>query len=163
MGTGKDAPIATAQVTGRRRVRFSNLDELLADAEQCISGGYRRLGNWSLGQIAKHLADGMAVGLDGSPVKAPFLLRFVARRFFKKRALRQMKPGFKLPKKFAAQFVPPDTDDAEGVELLRTAIRRWKAEPQRHEQPFFGPLTDEEWDRLVLRHGELHMSFLVSK
>jgi hypothetical protein len=161
MTTASAAPVETAKVTGRRKIRYANLDEMLADAERLQAGGYRRLGNWSLGQIAKHLADGMKVALDGSPVKAPVLIRFVASRFLKKRALRQLKPGFKLPKKFAARLEPPQTEDAAGVDHLRDTIHRWKSEAQRHEQPFFGPLTDEEWDQFVLRHGELHMSFLL--
>jgi hypothetical protein len=157
------ARVDTRQITGRRKVRYAHLEELLADAERLQAGGYTRLGNWSLGQIAKHVAAGMNVALDGSPVKAPFLLRFVASRFFKKGALKQMKPGFKLPKKFAARLVPPETGDSEGLDQLRASIRRWQAEPQRHPQPFFGPLSDEEWDQLTLRHAELHMSFLLPK
>jgi hypothetical protein len=35
-----------------------------------------------------------------------------------------------------------------------------KTEPQRHPSPFFGTLTNEEWDALHCRHAELHLSFI---
>ncbi len=157
------APVDTKVVSGRRKLHFQNLDEVLGDAERLHVGGYRRLGNWSLGRMAKHLAAGMNIGLDGASFRAPLLLRVVARTFFKKRALRQMQPGFRLPAKIARHVVPDETSDAEGLDTLRESIRRWKIEPQRHPQPFFGPLTPGEWDQLVLRHAEMHMSFLVPK
>jgi hypothetical protein len=91
------------------------------------------------------------------------LLRIVVRTFFKKRALRKMTPGFHLPWRIARHMVPDETSDADGLDALRLSIRRWKTEPQRHPQPFFGKLTPGEWDQLVLRHAEMHMSFLLPK
>ena len=161
--TTQTAPIDTKVVTGRRKLHFQNHDEVLADAERLHAGGYRRLGNWSLGRMAKHLAGGMNIGLDGAPFRAPLLLRFVAKNFLKKRTLRKMTPGFRLPARIARHVVPGETSDAEGLDALREATRRWKTESQRHPQPFFGSLTPDEWDQLVLRHAEMHMSFLVPK
>jgi hypothetical protein len=40
----------------RRRLRFADYAAVLADAETLVSGGYQRVGNWSLGQMAIHLA-----------------------------------------------------------------------------------------------------------
>ena len=159
----QSAQVDTKAVTGRRELHYRNLDELLADAEGLQGGGYRRLGNWSLGRMAKHLAVGMNIGLDGATFRAPLLLRIVARTFFKKRALRKMTPGFRLPGRIAKHVVPEETSDADGLDALRLAIRRWTSESQRHPQPFFGPLTPDEWDQLVLRHAEMHMSFLLPK
>jgi hypothetical protein len=113
--------------------------------------------------MAKHLAAGMNIGLDGATFRAPLLLRIVARTFVKKRALRKMTPGFRLPGRIARHVVPDETSDADGLDALRLAIHRWKTESQRHPQPFFGTLTPGEWDQLVLRHAEMHMSFLLPK
>lgn len=154
-------PVDTTKVAGRRQLQFRNHDEVLADAEHLAAGGYRRLGNWSLGQVAQHLAKAMQSGLDGAPAQMPWVARFLARLFIKNRILRgPMQAGFKLPKKFVG-LMPDTSADREGLEALRTAVRRWKNEPQRHPHGFFGQLTNEEWDQLMLRHAELHMSFLL--
>jgi hypothetical protein len=112
--------------------------------------------------MSAHLAHAMKMGLDGPEAKPIFLARIVG-RMLKNRMIHggQFKPGFKLPKKMAAKLVPPTTDDNAGLDTLRNMVRRWKSEPQRHPHPFFGPLTDEEWDLSTLRHAEMHMSFLV--
>lgn len=157
------APVDTGKVTGRRPLRYGSFEEILADVEK-LRGGYQQLGNWSLGQVAKHVAGGMTMALDGAPAKPNPLVQFVAGTFLKKGALRgPLKPGFKLPKKFAAKLIPPSTDDDAGVAELQTAIARWKKEPQRLPHAFFGKLTPAEWDQLSLRHAELHFSFLVPR
>lgn len=154
--------VNTADVTGRRTVHYNSLDEVAADAERLLAGGYTRLGNWNLGTMSTHLAKAMQTGLDGSSIKVNPVIRFVARLLYKEKSLRQMKPGFKLPKS-AASLAPHIEEDRAGVEELKATIARWQREPQRHPHGFFGPLTDDEWNRLMLRHAEMHMSFLVSK
>ncbi len=44
---------------------------------------------------------------------------------------------------------------------LKTAIQPLHLEPQRMPSPFLGKLTKDEWDRLHMRHAELHLSFFV--
>ncbi len=67
---------------------------------------------------------------------------------FKKKVLRSpMRPGFKRPPEFAAALIPDTTGDAEGIEAVRAAVRRWKSEQQRHPHGFFSKLTPAEWDR----------------
>jgi hypothetical protein len=159
----QSAPVDTKAVTGRRELHYRDVDEVLADAERLHAGGYERLGNWSLGRMAKHLEGAMNLGLDGAKFRPPLVVRVVARTFFKKKALRKMAPGFRLSPGIARHLVPDETSDAEGLDALREATRRWKTETQRYPQPFFGPLTPDEWNQLVLRHAEMHMSFLVPK
>ena len=155
--------VDTAHVSGRRKIRFNDHDEVLADVERLAAGGYRQLGNWSLGQIATHLAAAMNIALDGAAVRAALPMRLVARLIFKNKVIRgPMKPGFKLPAKFASSLIPDATADQQGIETLRTAVRRWKTEPQRHPHGFFGPLTAEEWEKIMLNHAAMHLSFLVA-
>ena len=162
MTTETDSPtVETAKVEGRRDVRFSSLDEILADADGLVQSGYRRVGNWSLGQICKHLAVAMEAGIDGSDASAPWPIRWVASRFYKPKALKKMSAGFKLPKKAAARMVPGATDDEAGLSELRRVIQRWKSETNREPHAFFGRMTPDEWDCLSLRHAELHLSFLI--
>lgn len=162
MATTMREEVDTSTVAGRRDVRYNSLDELAADAERLLAGGYTRLGNWNLGTMCTHLARSLQTGLDGWPIKINFLVRFVARRLYKDKALRKLKPGFKLPKK-AASLAPHIEEDRLGVEELQATIARWKRESQRHAHAFFGHLTDDEWNQLMLRHAEMHMSFLVPK
>ena len=158
----KPKAVNTKKVSGRREVHYNCVDELLADAERLAEKGYRQLGNWSLGQIAKHLAFSMRTGLDGADYVPSWFVRFVAKNFLKKRMLsKPFSPGFKPSTKITATSESPPIPDEEGLDALREVMRRWKSEPGRLAHPFFGPLSDEEWDQISLRHGELHMSFLV--
>jgi hypothetical protein len=100
--------------------------------------------------------------LEPSALKVPAPVRWVAQTFLKPRALKRMKPGFKLPSA-AKSLLPEPTADAQGVALLRETIARWHREEQLHPHPFFGKMTREEWDRLMLRHAEMHLSFLEPK
>jgi len=155
-------PIATKNVTGRRVLRFSTLDDILADAERLAAGRVRALGNWSLGEALAHLARTMKMSLDGASFRVPFFMRWIA-RLFKNRLLRSpMRPGFNLPRAAEAQLLAsPPVSTEEGLNQLRAAIERLKREPQRAPNPAFGPLTREEWDQLHLRHAELHLSFFM--
>jgi len=154
--------VDTAHVSGRRKIRYSSHDEVLADVERLSASGYRQLGNWSLGQIAKHIAAAMNTALDGFPGRVAWPVRTMARLLYKNKVVNgPMRPGFKLPPKFAKALIPDTTGDQEGIEALRTSIRRWKSESQRHPHGFFGQLTPEEWDKLMLNHSAMHMSFLV--
>jgi Protein of unknown function (DUF1569) len=160
--TTAPAHVDTARVSGRREISYRNHDEVLADVERLGAGGYRQLGNWSLGQMARHLASAMNTALDGPAVRAAWPMRFVARLLFKNKVVRgPMKPGFQLPPKFAPSLVPAATADHEGIDVLRTAVRRWNSESQRHPHGFFGALTPAEWEQLMLNHAAMHMSFLL--
>jgi len=155
------APVATGKVVGRRELHFECCDDVVAECDRLLAG-YRHLGNWSLGQMASHLAEGLRPALEPTTIRVPWIIRFAARNFFKKGAMQKISPGIKLPKG-ASSLLPDAIDDRAGVEKYREMIHRWKQEPKRFPHPFFGLLTDEEWDKLLLRHAEMHLSFLIPK
>jgi len=159
MATASQTPVNTYKVSGRRKLRFQCCDDILRDCEGLL-GGYRQLGNWSLGKMASHLADACNLALEPSTIRVPWFMRFVARTVFKKKAMQKMSPGFKLPKS-AAALEPNDTEDQAGVDKLRQTLVRWKQQEERYHHPFFGQLTPEEWETLMLRHAEMHLSFLL--
>ncbi len=110
---------------------------VLADLERIAARGYQRLGNWSLGQIAKHQAVAMTTAVDGFPGRVAWPIRAFAQLFIKRKVLNEpMRAGVKLPAKFAKVLVPDTTGDAEGIEALRTATHRLQTEPQRHPTAF---------------------------
>ena len=43
----------------RRELYFSDLDEVVRDAEHLLAKGYDRAGNWNLAQVCTHLAEWM--------------------------------------------------------------------------------------------------------
>lgn len=154
------ATINTKGVTGRREVHYDTFDDALADAERLASGEVQTQGNWSYGQILRHLAVAVDTMIDGAPFKLPLPIQFVMRLIMKKRMLtKPLSPGFKLPKK-AAMLVPEETSVEEGMELFRAAIQRVKTETERAPHPGFGVMGPGEWDQFQLRHFEMHMSFV---
>ena len=158
--------VNTKKVTQRREVRFDSYDDLLADAERLASSDVQTVGNWTLGQIFKHLTQAMESAIDGTEMKFPWIMKKVFRLFVnKEKMLNEALPaGFKIPKKGEAQFSPdPSISTEEGLASLRAAIERCKTEPSRSEHLAFGKLTREEWDKFNLRHAEMHLSFAIAE
>lgn len=154
-------PVDTTKVEGRRTLNFNSLDEILADIEKLNQGKRRTIGNWSDGQILKHLTVPMVWCLDGAKLKAAWYIRLMG-WMIKNRFLRNPMPaGFKLSKDFAEHLEAPPTSWEDGLQAIRSTIARMKAESQRHPSPFLGELTREQWDQLHCRHSELHLSFIV--
>ncbi len=44
----------TAATPGRRQIRNESLDEIMADVEGLLEG-HRTVGNWSVGQMCRHV------------------------------------------------------------------------------------------------------------
>jgi len=156
--------VETAKATGRRTIRFSNFDEILADVEQLASAkSVHVLGNWSFGQILWHLAKVMNASIDGTTIHwttpPPLIPEAIKRRVLSG----SMRPGFQLPPDAAKELEPPPTSVAEGLEMFRKALQRQRSETKREPNPFFGPLTLDEWNQLHCRHAELHLSFVVAE
>lgn len=153
--------VNTKRVMGRRDLTFRSYAELLADLDRVEAGPAKTLGNWSIGQICRHLARIYNGSIDGYPLKAPWVIRLGA-RLFKNRILRgKLPPGFQLPARAAAVLVPGPTGTHDGMTELREAIARLQTDPRRADHPIFGRLGNEEWDRLHLAHAGLHLSFVI--
>jgi hypothetical protein len=143
----------------RRDLRLHSYDDALADAEALLALGYDRAGNWGLGQACQHLAASMEMSLDGFPSRFPWPVRVVARWFVLGKILkhRVFRRRFPAPK----YMQPPAVEDRVGLERLRAAVGRLKAQagPMRP-SPIFGRLTPEQWREVHLWHCEHHLSFL---
>lgn len=149
--------IKTKQVRGRRNVRYASYEDFIADAERLASGEVRALGNWSFGQILKHVAQSFDSSIDGVGFSLPAPARWLMTLFLKKRYLYQaIPPGFKS----SEQFIPGETSDEQGLAALREAIDRQSREDRRAPHPGFGKISRDEWTAFNLRHAEMHMSFV---
>jgi hypothetical protein len=153
--------VNTKKVKGRRTLKFRSYDELLADLDQLGATTAKPLGNWSEGQIYRHLALVFNGSMDGLPIRFPWYVRFMA-RLFKKFILKGSMPaGFQLSADAEKVIGPAPVSAEEGRAELRTAVGRLQIEPERDRHPVFGQITREEWDQVHLLHASLHLSFLV--
>ncbi len=155
--------VNTKNVAGRRTLHFKSVDDILRDAEEITSGEVRHLGNWTPGKILKHIAITMDNSVDGVDFKAPLLIRIFARLMKKSFLNNTMKSGFQMPEKMKPHFSPPDdVSIEEGLTALREAIERYKSATDLQPSPVLGSLTRDEYDKLHMRHAEMHLSFIVS-
>jgi hypothetical protein len=154
--------VNTAKVTGRRVLRFQTLEEMLADTEKLAAGPVNLLGNWSFGQILQHLSQWIEFALDGFPVTIPWYIRWLVWPF-KGWMLRSPMPSGFVWGQADGKLVTPqrEVSTEEGLSLLRKAVARWRAEPQRHPSPLLGKLTPAQWEQFQLRHCEHHLGFVV--
>jgi hypothetical protein len=154
--------VDTTQVADRRSVHYDSLDEFLADAERLSRIPTKTVGNWTLAQIFDHLTRSMNTAVDGSAAVFPAPLRFFLRFVRKRIASSPMKPGFHLPKKVDAVLMPGrELETGPALEKLRESVSRFCNAATFHPHLAFGKLSREEWTSLMLRHSELHMSFVV--
>jgi hypothetical protein len=153
--------VDTRKVTNRRQLHFARVADILADVERLNQGPIKPLGNWSGGQILKHLSVVMNGSIDGIHVRANWFIRLLVRMMKKRVLTKGMSPGFRLTGRSAEALVPPPVSWEEGLQEFRRAVQRLQSETKREPSPFLGFLTREEWDQLHCRHAELHLSFLT--
>jgi hypothetical protein len=156
-------PVNTAKVEGRRKLNYTSLQDVLADADRLGSGNVQTLGNWTAGQIYRHLATAFNGSIDGFGFAFPWYFRLMGGLFKKKLVSGAMPPGMKLPSDFARKVMPEPTSTAEGLAELRAAVSRLERDPHRAKHPVFGDISNEEWNQIHLNHAKLHMSFLVPR
>jgi len=151
-----------AKTAGRRELRFANWDEVIADAEKLLQGGYKKLGKWSLGQVTFHLAEWLSYVMDGYPMKKlPWALRATLGKWMLKKVLKTRSYGERGMT--AKQSIGPETlDDSQGLQKLKEVVERWKNfQGECKPSPLFGQLGREKFNELHLIHAEHHLSFLV--
>lgn len=153
--------VDTTKVPNRRKLHFTTIEDILNDVEHLNQGQIKVLGNWSGGQILRHLSVVMNGSIDGVPLRFSWPLRLLGRAFKRRILTKGMTPGFQIKGKAADTLVPEATSWEEGLAMFRQAVHRLQTESKREPSPFFGPMTRAEWDQLHCRHAELHLSFLV--
>jgi hypothetical protein len=152
-------PINTKKVLGRRQLRFETLDDVLHDAETLASKEVQMLGNWSLGQVFRHLSIGLNGSTNGFTFRMPYIETLFVRIFLKKRLLTRGFPSGYGRARIWDPVKPGETSTVEGLSVLQTASKRFTDNPTRFPHPLFGKLSPEEWYLFHLRHSELHLSF----
>lgn len=157
--------IDTSRVAERRKLRFADSRELLAEAEGILAaeraGRLRALGNWTPGQAFGHLATWIGFCFDGYPpsLRAPWWLRMLTRMARRKFIHGGLSSGLHIPKVDGGTFGREPLPSAEGLVRLRREWERLDAAAPTLVNPLFGPMTHEEWKQLHFRHAELHLGF----
>lgn len=158
--------IDTRTVTGRRTLRFSSWDEVIAETHRLSAsaraGTLKSVGNWSLAEMFDHLANLLAVATGDLRFTAPWPVRVLGRTIGRRLLLgRDLRPGMAL-RGAAARLLPAEgvTLDAAEARLLGLLGRVRAGERLTAPSPLLGPLTHEEWTDLQLRHFGHHYSFV---
>lgn len=151
-----------AKVPGRRELHFESVDDILAEAEQVMGKPHRAVGNWTAAQILEHLALAFNRSVDGSDYRPPFFVRWLASLLKRPILNRPMRSGFKMPKAMRPDFMPPDNATEENaLEELRASFNRYQSAAELAPNVALGKLSREEWDKLHMRHAEMHLGFIV--
>jgi hypothetical protein len=152
--------VNTKTVAGRRVLHFNSLDEVVVDATRLVSSpNTRMLGNWPLAQLLTHLATAINGSIDGISARAPWYVRIAAPLIKRRLLTRGMPPGFRLPRQVEPAFFPSAASPQAALETFRSEVARTKNEMMSARHPVLGKLSHNEWNRLHLRHAELHLSF----
>jgi hypothetical protein len=157
------ARVNTGRATDLRAVRFTTLDELLADVDRLAAaeraGSLKRAGNWTLGQALGHLATWAQFSYDGLPMRTPWFVKLIL-RMQKRKYLRGPLPrGVKIPRVKGGTLGTEPLSLDEGLSRYRTVTERLRREAPTRPSEVFGVLARDEWIALHLRHAELHLSF----
>jgi len=144
-----------------RPLQFNDLEAAVDDARQLLASGYVRHGNWSLGQICRHLVLVQDPSIDGYPgwmsLFAP--LRPLMRRWLLPKVLGPDSPrGIRT----ASMFVPPDSlDDAVEVEAFSASVERLLSHSDQFApHPAFGRMPRDKILAVHTAHAAHHLRFL---
>lgn len=147
--------------SARRPLHFDDLSDVLSDAWTMAGRPHRSLGNWTLAQVCKHLADTIDGSIDGIRLGGHRLRRvLLGRRILAWTYRHGIPPGVTLDPKLN----PPSDCAFESAYVdLEHAIARYRDFQGRLKpHPVFGRLKREEWDRLHCFHCAHHLSFIVA-
>lgn len=163
-----DNPVAPAVAPGtangcfdgaRRHLVFDSIDDVMPDV-RLLAAGHRTIGNWSLGQIGKHLTDSFNGSIDGFDLRNHRIKRF----FIKKKMLNvALTKGIPLNYTVDPNITPPpEVNQGKAIDGLEKAIQRYLAHVGPLEaHPLFGKMPRETWDRVHRVHCAHHLSFAL--
>ena len=147
----------------RRTVVFSTYDDAVAEIERLEAGGYERAGQWSLGQVCRHLSYYMRGSLEGIDFRLPW----IARKLLGPPLLRKIHRGDELKaggQTIPASVPPADLNEEAAVADTKGLLARLRDfSGELHPSPLFDRLTPDQWRRLHLKHAAHHLGFLIPR
>ncbi len=146
--------------SSRRSLKFNDYSEIIQEIENLQKNGYKKGGNWNLGQICRHISYYHKGSLDGFSKMLPWIVRVTLGKLFLKKMLSQTetKEGIQTDPK---SVFTPEPDEKPAIDEAIALLKRLKTNiGQLHPSALFGDLTNEEWRTLHLGHAAHHLSFL---
>lgn len=144
-----------------RKLRFEDLRMAIEEAESLLAGGYQKRGNWSLGQVCRHLRQVQDMSVDGFPkwLSLFAFMRPVMRRLLLPRLLRGDSP---VGVRTLPMLVPAnDVEDAAEVAAFRDSVERLLAfTGDFPPYPALGRLSQEDMITVHATHAAHHLRFL---
>lgn len=144
-----------------RQLQFDDIRDAVADAHQLLTCGYIQQGNWSLGQICRHLTLVQEGSIVGYPTWMSLFapLRPLMRRFLLPRLLGRDSPrGIRT----ASIYVPPDhlDDTVEWNDFADSVDRLLQYSRPYAPHPGFGRLPREKILEIHAAHAAHHLRHL---
>lgn len=143
-------------------MNFQHLDDAVAECQRLLQCGYVANGNWTLGQICRHMRVSIEANMGGYPTWMTVLgypLRPILRTFILPRLLAGNSPkGVKT----AGMFVPPsDLDDSAEVDAFAQCVAQFlDSDGKLHAHPGFGKMDREGFNHFHAAHAGHHLGFL---
>ena len=143
----------------RRALSFADVSEIMPDVRRLIPA-HRTVGNWTLGQICRHLTNSFVGSMEGLDLRNHRIKRF----FFRRQMLRYtLKNG--IPRGWTVDqhlTPPPQVELDQAADALAGAVERYQHYDGRlHAHPLFGNPPRAIWDRIHCIHSAHHLSFAI--
>ncbi|HEY0008077.1 MAG TPA: DUF1569 domain-containing protein [Tepidisphaeraceae bacterium] len=147
--------------TKRRSLDLRTLAQLREEVASLQTRGYDKMGKWSLGEMAEHLALTMEKSIDGFDIHRPLLFKMLGPAVkWAVLKYRFIPSGVPAP----AVFLPAQlhsSGDAPSLERFRKTLDRYESfTGVLHSSPVFGTLTRAQWDQIHLIHAAHHLRYL---
>ncbi len=152
--------MSAAPALTRRRLRFDSIADLNAELDRLRAGTYRKLGNWTLPQVCRHVAMTITGSLTPPPSDEPTAEESAMKQKFFGMVMGSAGMPENLPIGNPALIPPADCSNAE-IDVLKSAFQSLATYPHKCVKVGrCGPVPVIELIPLHLAHAAHHLSFL---
>ena len=148
-----------AATSQRRRLALEEISQIMPEVRHLAPAHYT-VGNWSLGQVCKHLEYSFIGSMEGFNLRNHRLKRlFMKRKILQVTLAKGIPPGYTVD----PSLTPPSRLDlGTAMDALAAAVERYLGhEGPLRAHPLFGKLPRDIWDKFHCFHAAHHLSFVI--
>lgn len=145
---------------GRRSLTLEDLSQVLPEVRRLLKG-HHTVGQWTLGQICRHLADTINASIDGFDLRNHRIKRRLCGKLMLRLTFRWGIPAGYTVDAALSPLEGSDLDQAL-VDLERAVARYQAFDGPLQPHPLFGRLSRSMWDRMHRFHCGHHLSFAIA-